>query len=63
MCGRAFSESPQSSIRKLIHPFADWQNDLHLIVDIAHAVSLCPRIDLAKLIVAATRAVARRDVV
>ena len=37
-------------------PFTDWQNDLHLIVDTAHAISLCPRIDLAKLIAAATRA-------
>lgn len=39
----------RSSIRKPIPPFTDWQNDLHLIVDIAHAISLCSRIDLAKL--------------
>lgn len=45
------------SIRKLVPPFTDWQNDLHLIVDIAHAIFLCPRIDLAKLIAAATRAI------
>ena len=37
-------------------PFTDWQNDLHLIVDIAHTISLCSRIDLAKLLIAATRA-------
>ena len=46
----------RSSIRKPILPFTDWQNDLHLIVDIAHSISLCSRIDLAKLIGAATRA-------
>ena len=46
----------RSSTRKSIFPFTDWQNDLHLIVDIVHAISLCPRIDLAKLIAAATRA-------
>ena len=40
----------------MIPPFTDWQNDLHLIVDIAHTISLCSRIDLAKLIAAATRA-------
>ena len=40
----------------MIPPFTDWQNDLHLIVDIAHTISLCSRIDLAKLLIAATRA-------
>ena len=40
----------------MILPFTDWQNDLHLIVNIAHAIFLCPRIDLARLILAATRA-------
>lgn len=43
----------------MIPPFTDWQNDLHLIVDIAHTISLCSRIDLAKLITAATRAFSR----
>lgn len=41
---------------KPILPFTDWQNDLHLIVGVAHAISLCSCIDLAKLISAATRA-------
>ena len=45
----------RSSICKSILPFTDWQNDLHLIVGIGHAIPLCSRIDLAKLIAAATR--------
>lgn len=40
----------------MILPFTDWQNDLHLIVNIAHAIFLCHSPDLAKLIAAATRA-------
>ena len=32
----------RSSIRKSIPPFTDWQNDLHLIVDIAHTVFISP---------------------
>ena len=55
MCGRAFSESPQSSIRKLIHPFADWQNDLHLISGFDRRFLHFPLLDLATLITAATR--------
>ena len=41
---------------KPILPFTDWQNDLHLIVGVALAISPCSCIDLAKLISAATRA-------
>ena len=37
-------------------PFTDWQNDLHLIVGAAQRHFLCFRLDLAKLITAATRA-------
>lgn len=32
----------RSSIRKSILPFTGWQNDLHLIVDIAHAIFFAP---------------------
>ena len=38
-----------------ILPFADWQNDLHLISGIDHRYFLCPSFDLATLITAATR--------
>lgn len=37
-------------------PFADWQNDLHLIIGTVQGHFLCLRPDLAKLIAAATRA-------
>ena len=37
-------------------PFTDWQNDLHLIPSAAHGYFFCLRLDLAKLITAATRA-------
>ena len=37
-------------------PFTDWQNDLHLIVGTVRGRFLCLRLDLAKLIAAATKA-------
>lgn len=37
-------------------PFTDWQNVLHLIIGTSLGYFLCPCIDLAKLITAATRA-------
>ena len=37
-------------------PFTDWQNDLHLIIGTVRGHFLCFRLDLAKLIAAATRA-------
>ena len=39
-----------------IHPFTDWQNDLHLIIGTTQGHLLCLRLDLAKLITAATGA-------
>lgn len=39
-----------------VHPFTDWQNDLHLIPGAAHRYFLCLCLDLAKLIATATRA-------
>lgn len=40
----------------MIPPFTDWQNDLHLIIGTAQGHFLLLRLDLAKLIAAATRA-------
>lgn len=37
-------------------PFTDWQNDLHLIIGTVQGHFLRLRLDLAKLITAATRA-------
>ena len=37
-------------------PFTDWQNDLRLIIGIVQGHFLCLRLDLAKLVTAATRA-------
>ena len=53
-----------SFVRAMIHahrltwllPFTDWQNDLHLIIGTVQGHFLCSRLDLAKLIAAATRA-------
>lgn len=36
--------------------FTDWQNDLHLIPSAVHGYLLCLCLDLAKLIITATRA-------
>lgn len=40
---------------KMIIPFTDWQNDLHLISGLDRRFLLRPLLDLATLISAATR--------
>lgn len=45
-----------TGLHKIALPFTDWQNDLHLILGTAKGHFVCFRLDLAKLITAATRA-------